>query len=230
MTLLFLPALVGHLPATVPLPPFQSGRAYEYLYAENGIFLRAETAWLSVQLCLQAWQPGTVRGLPSLASYVRLHHRLIPATLLQRVTADARQRRNTQGQLTEWLYRVARRDEDGAVSFALSVPLQDAGIASVTAAMDAETPLLELHSHGSLRAFWSSTDDRDEGGFCFYGVIGRLDTEQPEIRLRLGVYGYWWDLPLSVLFEAEDNPAWQDLNIAETFPVARWLTPEVEAV
>jgi PRTRC genetic system protein A len=228
MTFLSLPALVGHLPATVPLRPFQQGRAYEYLYAENGIFLRAETAWLSVQLCLHAWQPGTVRGLPPLASYVRLHHRPIPAALLQRVMIDAQQRRNAQGQLTEWLYRVARRDD--AVVFELSVPLQDAGVASVTAAMDTENPLLELHSHGSLAAFWSSTDDRDEGGFQFYGVIGRLDTEQPEIRLRLGVYGYWWEIPLTVLFEAEDNAPWQDLNAAETLPIARWLTPDVEAL
>lgn len=230
MTLLFLSSLVGHLSATTPLPPFQQGRAYEYLYASNGLFLRAETEWLSVQLCIQTWQLGTVRGLPTLTPYVQLQHRFIPAALLQRVIADARQRRNAQEQLTEWLYRVAQRDDAGTVSFALSVPLQEAGVAFVTAAMDTETPLLELHSHGSLAAFWSSTDDRDEGGFCFYAVIGRLDTDHPEIRLRLGVYGYWWDLPLSVLFEAQDNAPWQDLNAAETFPEARWLVPAMEAV
>lgn len=230
MTVLFLPSLVGHLPATPPLPPFQAGRAYEYVYAANGIFLRTETAWLSVQLCIQAWQPGAVRGLPTLTPYVRLHHRLLPVALLHRVIADARQRRNPQGHLTEWLYRVTHHEQEGELSFALSIPLQDAGTAFVTAAMATKTSLLELHSHGNLAAFWSSTDDRDEGGFCFYAVIGRLDTECPEVRLRLGVYGYWWDVPLSVLFEAEDNPTWQDLNVAETFPEARWLVPTMEAV
>ena len=33
----------------------------------------------------------------------------------------------------------------------------------------------EFHSHGSSRAFFSATDDRDEQGFRIYGVVGRLD-------------------------------------------------------
>ena len=33
----------------------------------------------------------------------------------------------------------------------------------------------EFHSHGSSRAFFSATDDRDEQGFRIYGVAGRLD-------------------------------------------------------
>jgi hypothetical protein len=54
-----------------------------------------------------------------------------------------------------------------------------------------------------MGAFWSGTDNGDEQGFRAYGVIGRLD-ERPEIRLRLGVYGYWFPVPVSQLF---DGPA-----------------------
>ena len=60
--------------------------------------------------------------------------------------------------------------------------------------------LLDLHSHGNMSAFWSQTDEGDEQGFRAYGVVGRLDT-QPEIRLRLGVYGYWFPIPVGVLFD-----------------------------
>ena len=45
----------------------------------------------------------------------------------------------------------------------------------------------EFHSHGGSRAFFSATDDRDEQGFRIYGVVGRLDTPLPELRLRVGV-------------------------------------------
>jgi hypothetical protein len=32
-----------------------------------------------------------------------------------------------------------------------------------------------------------------------YAVIGRLDTV-PEIRIRVGVYGYWYPLPVTAVF------------------------------
>jgi hypothetical protein len=50
-----------------------------------------------------------------------------------------------------------------------------------------------------MAAFFSPTDDRDEGGFRFYAVIGRLLT-RPELRLRLGMYGDFWEVPVTALF------------------------------
>jgi hypothetical protein len=43
-------------------------------------------------------------------------------------------------------------------------------------------------------------DNRDEQGARFYAVIGRIYS-RPEIRLRLGVYGDFVDLPAAALFE-----------------------------
>ena len=68
--------------------------------------------------------------------------------------------------------------------------------------------ICDLHSHGNMSAFWSATDDADEQGSQLYAVIGKLDTE-PEIRLRLGVYGYWLPLPVTAVFTA--NGPFQDL-------------------
>ena len=59
----------------------------------------------------------------------------------------------------------------------------------------------EFHSHGSSRAFFSATDDRDEQGFRIYGVAGRLDTPRPELSLRVGVYGHFAPLEWSQAFD-----------------------------
>ena len=59
----------------------------------------------------------------------------------------------------------------------------------------------EFHSHGSLSAFFSATDDRDEQGFRIYGVAGRLHSARPELRLRVGVYGHFAPAEWSQVFD-----------------------------
>jgi hypothetical protein len=79
-------------------------------------------------------------------------------------------------------------------------PPQRATGLSVTAAGSSDpTVFCDLHSHGNMAAFWSRTDDEDEQSARLFAVIGRLDTE-PEIRLRVGLYGYWRPLPVTAVF------------------------------
>jgi hypothetical protein len=53
-----------------------------------------------------------------------------------------------------------------------------------------------------MPAFFSETDDRDERGGRLYGVIGRLDTTQPQLVLRQGLYGHWLhNIPGLTLFD-----------------------------
>ncbi len=58
----------------------------------------------------------------------------------------------------------------------------------------------EFHSHGTGRAFFSGTDDKDEQGLRIYGVVGRLDTPLPELSLRVGVYGHFAPVEWSKVF------------------------------
>lgn len=83
----------------------------------------------------------------------------------------------------------------------VAVPRQRAGVGHVIyqVGQDANV-VLELHSHHEMRAFFSGVDNRDEQGCRFYAVIGRIYS-RPEIRLRLGVYGDFVDLPAAALFE-----------------------------
>lgn len=46
---------------------------------------------------------------------------------------------------------------------------------------DQHIVVAEIHSHGTLPAFFSSTDDEDEKKTGIYAVVGRLDTPSPEI-------------------------------------------------
>lgn len=43
----------------------------------------------------------------------------------------------------------------------------------------------QMHSHNSMSAYFSETDDRDEKAFMIYGVLGLLHTEQPTCRFRV---------------------------------------------
>ena len=63
----------------------------------------------------------------------------------------------------------------------------------------------EFHSHGTSRAFFSATDDRDEQGFRTYGVAGRLDTDRPELSLRVGVYGHFAPVEWSQVFDGPEH-------------------------
>ena len=78
---------------------------------------------------------------------------------------------------------------DGRV-YRLVVPPQ-AGTATSLAYVPPAGVVAEFHSHGSARSFFSATDDRDEQGFRVYGVVGRLDTPEPDLSLRVGVYGHF---------------------------------------
>ena len=57
-----------------------------------------------------------------------------------------------------------------------------------------------------MRAYFSGTDDADETGFRIYGVIGLIncDPKIPELRLRVGVHGNFWEIPADWVFEMPD--------------------------
>lgn len=54
--------------------------------------------------------------------------------------------------------------------------------------------VLDLHSHGSLDAFFSAEDDADDAGSMkFSGVIGSLKEDEPSSVMRLSMLGKTWN-------------------------------------
>jgi PRTRC genetic system protein A len=174
------------------LPPFDA-QAYQYILAGDGIFVRAETPFFSALVPIAAC---SVRGLAPLQPEFRLKVTRIPEKLLRATLTEARCARRPDGGLNEALYQFLHHGS----TVQLRRPSQRATGVTVMAAGNSDANILcELHSHGNMRAYWSRTDDADEQGVRVYAVIGRLDTV-PEIRIRVGVYGYWYPLPVTAVF------------------------------
>lgn len=54
--------------------------------------------------------------------------------------------------------------------------------------------VLDLHSHGSIEAFFSAEDDADDAGSMkFSGVIGSLKDDEPSSVMRLSMLGKTWN-------------------------------------
>ena len=195
--------------------PANDALAYQYILAGNGVFVRAETRFFTALLPVTAC---TVRGLPPLRPQFQLLVPRIPARLLDAVLTDARRaRRPDHGRPDNGLNEVLYQFHHHGRAVQVKKPAQHTTPTSVTtsvatrvttAVTDAASTICDLHSHGNMRAFFSQTDNADEQGARLYAVIGRLDSE-PEMLLRVGVYGYWLALPLTAVFTA--NGPFKDL-------------------
>lgn len=60
---------------------------------------------------------------------------------------------------------------------------------------------VEIHSHGTLPAYFSPTDDADEIDGFLYCVIGDVTAWSPSICLRVGHAGCFLDLSVDQVFE-----------------------------
>jgi len=70
---------------------------------------------------------------------------------------------------------------------------------------DANTLVLDIHSHNTMGAFFSATDNADEKEARIYGVIGKLNQDWPEMKFRAGDgKGGWIELNPYDVFETPD--------------------------
>lgn len=172
------------------LPPASGG--VTWIWAANGIFKRGVDAHRDILICVRPTPPTP--GLAELRPFVRFRQAsgcALPASLLDHLLLHARcMRRVEQQYFITW---------DGA-SYQLLIPPQEAGEMRVRYEIDTQAMLVDLHSHHHMPAFWSATDDRDDRGLSISGVIGRLNTDRPEIVIRANVYGHRQRLPLAAIF------------------------------
>ncbi|MEK4487947.1 Mov34/MPN/PAD-1 family protein [Psychrobacillus sp. FSL H8-0484] len=62
-------------------------------------------------------------------------------------------------------------------------------------------PVVEIHSHNTMPAFFSEIDDRDEKRFGIYAVVGKLDTPKLEIIVRAKANDAQVNVPVTEIFE-----------------------------
>ena len=164
------------------------GVGYDYVLGSGGLYVQSESANLTARVLIA---PAEVRGLGPVSEKLQLTHGPIPTHVFALGLT--------------WMLAAPDTERFFAVgwdgdAYRLVVPPQEGTGSSLTYRPPAGV-IAEFHSHGRHRAFFSATDDGDEQGFRVYGVVGRLDTAQPELTLRLGIYGHFAPLDWRQVFD-----------------------------
>ena len=169
------------------------GIGFDYVLGADGLYVQSESAHLTGRVLVA---PAQVRGLAPVSEKLELAHGRIPAHVFELGLAWMLAAPDTER------FFAIRWDGD---AYRLVVPPQE-GTGSSLSYQPPQGVVAEFHSHARHRAFFSSTDDRDEQGFRIYGVVGRLDTPAPELALRLGIYGHFAPLRWSQVFDGPLPP------------------------
>jgi len=170
--------------------PLPQPKYYAYVLAGNGLYKWARPPDFRAVAPLVRCR---VAGLPDFDDQPHLLTAKIPIERLNEVLAHAR--RVVVEQMYHFHYLGSR--------WRVSLPRQLATPGRVCyQGGDDRSIILDLHSHHNMGAFFSATDDRDEQGCRFYGVIGHI-YDRPEIALRVGVWGTYQRVSLNALFEVK---------------------------
>ena len=162
------------------------GTFYDYVLAENGVFIEAEGPLLAARVPAVH---GQIRGLEPLEPKLVLRYGLVP----QRFFDLALSAMLTD--ITKEHY-VAVTWNDG---YHFYVPEQERHGGGVKYEVGDQV-VVDLHSHGAMTPWFSTTDNKDDLGLKVYGVVGKLN-KTPEVRLRVGVYGYHHPVSWGEVFE-----------------------------
>jgi PRTRC genetic system protein A len=164
----------------------EKGIYYNYILSANGLFIEASNPMLAARVPVSECE---VRGLAPMKAKIALTYGSIPQHFFD-LALDT---------------FLAAPDKEhyvavtAAAGYDFYVPVQDEGGASVVYEVG-DSVVLDIHSHGHMRASFSSQDNTDEKGLKLYAVVGRLNAT-PVVRLRVGVYGYFHSLTWRDVFD-----------------------------
>ena len=159
--------------------PARDGHVYEIRCTEAGKFItRAENVRELSEI-----NAGFVPAFPP-----------VPFSLFAQVLAFFRHYMRDGHETEVMVYVYWDKEEQG---YRISVPMQKVGKAHISVvvppdeAIDADryVHVADIHSHNSMPAFFSGTDDRDELATRAYIVVGCLDQDSPQIHARISVGG-----------------------------------------
>lgn len=186
-----LPSLTQH--RTYTGQPLPEPWPFDYVLAAQGVIKRVSTPHFEAAFVVAE---GLVRGLPvypGLGVWLRVPR--VPVELLGDVVQHAR----SLGRV-EQMYHLRWSGK-----WSVTLPEQQAGAGRVRYDVgDDGDVVIDLHSHHTMAAYFSRTDDRDELGCRFYSVIGTLDDE-PTLVTRVGVYGDYMRVFNEVIYDIDSE-------------------------
>jgi PRTRC genetic system protein A len=181
-----MPKEVGYLLNYSDRLEGERGTFFNYIMAANGIFIEASNPVLSARVPAAILE---IRGLAPIKPKIVLTYGSIPQCFFDLA-------------LDTFLSAPEKESYVGVIAdrgYHFYVPEQDKQDAKVTYNVG-DSVILDIHSHGKIRACFSGQDDQDETGLKLYGVVGSLD-KTPVVYLRVGVYGYFWPLSYKEVFD-----------------------------
>ena len=187
-----------HVLAGDEVPPLDSTRIFEYLIAGNGVFLRARRR--GIEVLLPVSPPCELVGLLPLVPYVDSPYPRIGPELVTSMFDRARAQTQDGVHYEERLFYLLWREQRWEV-FEPEQEQRSGRVEPIDKALAAQLGVFaEAHSHHTMSAFFSATDDSDEKWFGVYAVLGHITT-RPEIRTRVVVDCYQWECPAELLYD-----------------------------
>lgn len=166
------------------------GLWYDYVLAENGLFIESEGPLMAARILAE---PFDVHGLAPLEPKLVLRHGKIHRSLWELALNLM-----IDGSAHFERYVAIVRQSD---VYRIKVPDQERSAAGIKEYDRAPNTVVEFHSHpGDAPPHFSGTDDGDETGFQVYGVVSNLVRGKPFVRLRVGIYGHWQEIPWTDVF------------------------------
>jgi hypothetical protein len=187
-----------------PLPPIQAAM-YEYITAANGVFVRGKRTGMEVMLPLITNPLIEVRGLVRVAPFVRLDYPRVYESLMRKMLSAARGAIDSNLNSLKVLFYLGW----GSEGWWMTKPPQEQTVTSVQPVGSTaiyKDSLIELHSHHEMPAQFSNIDNADETGFRLYAVLGNI-FKWPTLRVRVGLYGHYWEVPATWIFDLPSNIA-----------------------
>lgn len=182
---------IGHRIAKERFGPVEA-ILYEYLFAGNGVILRAQREEFSVSVPLVY---RDVKGLPTVFVGIKWYKPKVPSRVWDEICLHARTSNSKEG-FREELYLIYWDNQ----RWQWSTSSKDRTYASTIA--DDERPeysgaCIEVHTHPEGAYQFSNADDCDESGkFRIFGIIVDVH-DQPKLRFRCGVYDHLIPIPFS---------------------------------
>lgn len=181
--------------------PSDDGKIYEVRPNAIGTFIApAEHAGVYSKV-----RAGFIPALPK-----------VPYEMLAQIISFFRSYVTEDSELEAMVYVYWSAEENAYFAYAPKQTVTKDSIDTTLPDLDEEkfTLVMEIHSHNTMKAFFSLTDNADEKATRLYTVIGRLDKLFPDLKTRASVGGKFIDIPPAEVFEMAQEPypqKWRDM-------------------
>lgn len=189
----------------IEMPEEDFTKPINYVMAKNGCFEVRDTPLGRMTVRVEE----EIAGLKTkMEEGIELDIPLMPGRILTTILEFFRAVYHEKNGAEAFLQVFYNEEDD---EFFLHCPKQEVSGALVTFERDPELEarhilVMDIHSHNSMPAFFSTIDDEDEQEDRLYGVIGCVHQRLPHMAFRLGVAGRFVEMEGSSLFE-EAEPA-----------------------